>query len=359
MKIMYVNYTMNLGGVETFLVNVCKNMDSKKYEFIFLTYDNSEFYYDNLLKEINCKIIKTKNKNFLENFISTYKIIKQLKPDVVHCNIYFHSIMVMIAAKLAGVKIRITHSHSAMADLEKNNIKKRINKIIQWLLNYFCTSKLACSKEAGNALFGKYDFEIISNGIEFDKFYYNEEMRIKYRKDLKIAKNEIVIGHVGRLEQVKNHKFLLDIFKSILNKNSNYKLILVGSGTLENELKEYSKKLNIKDKVLFLGNRNDINKILNCFDIIVFPSIYEGLPISLVESQANGLKIIASDTISKEVDITNNIKFYSLEKSAKDWANQVLLINKTRKNVKEYINNSDYSIKTTTNKLEKIYNSKY
>lgn len=359
MKIMQVNYKMDIGGIESFLMNVYRNIDREKHEFIFLTYYPHIFDYEKEILKLNGKIIKisTPNSlNIIKHIKEIYNTIKQEKIDIVHCHTYFDSAYVMIAAKLAKVKIRIVHSHTTYG-LNKTGILKKIKWFLsRFIINSLSTHQLACSTEAGKALYGKKKFSIIENGIKIEKFNYNEKHRNSYRKEWKIKNEDFVIGHIGRFDVPKNHKFLIEIYEEIYKINKNSKLILVGSGKLEDEIKKIVNEKKLTKNVIFLGNRNDINEILNAFDIFVFPSLYEGLPVTLVETQANGLKCLISDRISKEIKLTECIKFLSIDKSAREWAETIVNMNIKRINNNKALENSVYNIDNTIKKINKIYN---
>ncbi len=358
MKIMQVNNTMNIGGIESFLMNIYRNINLQKYEFVFLTYNDEKYDFEDEILSLGGKILRISNPNKVSIFrhiYQLYSIMKKEKPDVVHCHTHFNCAYVMFAAACAGIKIRITHSHSTYAKLEKRLIKR-----IKWffsrkIINFFSTNKLACSTEAGEALYNDHKFIVIPNGIDLEKYSFSESKRKELRKKYKIDDNCIVIGHVGRLDIPKNHMFLLEIFKCFLMKNENTKLILVGSGPLENKIKNYIEKAKINDKVIMMGNRNDVYDIYNMFDIFIFPSLYEGLPVTLVEAQANGLQIFASDNISHEIKISENLNFYNLKNTAEQWANNIYYNYKERIESNVVIKNSIYSINNTINELVKIY----
>lgn len=359
MRILQVNNTMNIGGIENFLMNIYRNIDKNKYEFIFLTYNKEKFDYEDEIISLGGKILRISNPNsvsILTHIKELYNAIKKAKVDVVHCHTHFNCAYVMIAAKLANVQVRIAHSHSTYALLEKN-LKKRIKWFVSRnIINKISTIRFACSKEAGQAIYKNKDFIVLPNGIDLKKYSYNKTIRDKLRKKFNIKSDELVVGHVGRIDTPKNHKFLIEIFYNLLKINKNKKLILIGTGPLENEVKLQINKLNIADKVILLGNRKDVYDLYNMFDVFIFPSIYEGLPLTLVEAQANGLVIIASDSISKEIKISNCIDFYSLNKKAEEWAKIVdQKKNFKHKNTLKELEKSSYSINNTINLLEQYY----
>ena len=228
--------------------------------------------------------------------------------------------------------------------------------IARVLIKLNATDKLACSTEAGLALYKNNDFKIITNGIDLKKFYFKEEMRKKYRQELKLREEDIIVGHIGRFDTPKNHKFLVEIMSELVKIDKRYKLILVGSGNLQQEIEDLVKKENLSDNVIFLGNRSDVFHLLNSFDVFDFPSIFEWLPVTLVEVKANCLRSLISSNISKEIKLSECIEFYSLEKGSKKWAQKILNMEKQRIDTKKTLEKSSYSIEKTIEDLEKIYN---
>ncbi len=361
MKIMQVNYKMDVGGIESFLMNVYRNIDRKNYEFIFLTYYDKHFDFEEEINNLGGRIIRIsnpRNVSVVKHIKELLKIFKAERPDVVHCHTYFNSAYVMLAAYLSGIKTRITHSHTTYALREKNIIKKIKWTFSRLLIRLFATDKVACSNEAGQALFGNIKYKIISNGINLEKYFFNKSLREKFRNEWKAFPDTLVIGHVGRIDVPKNHKFLIEIFSSLVNEHDNCKLVMVGTGPLEDQIKGMVKEKNLEDKIIFLGNRSDVNEILNGFDIFVFPSIFEGLPVSLVEAQANGINCLISDVVTKDVAITDLIHYLSLEVSSNDWATKISNFSVKRKNTKKELLSSCYSIESTVKSLVELYTDK-
>lgn len=357
-KIIHVNFTMNIGGIESFLMNVIKNTDSSEYQIILLTYEEGYFDFEDEINSLGCKIIRISSPSKvskLRHVFEMIKIFRQEKPHAVTSHTYFNSSLVMIAALLAGVKKRIVHSHTTYANHKTSLIKKGERTILRKIINLLATKKLACSYEAGEALYKNNNFTIIPNGIDLSKFKFSEGKRSKIRKDLGISKNTIVVGHVGRIELPKNHSFMIDIFEKFQENLPNSILILVGTGKLENEIKSKINQKGLTNKVVLLGNRNDVDLIVNAFDLFLFPSIYEGLPVTLIEIQTNGIPSITSDNVSPEVKITDCIKFYPLTKSASEWAEKMVNIPIKRIDTIDDMNKSQYNINNTVKKLNELY----
>ncbi len=358
-RVLHVIAGMNMGGAETFLMNVFRNINRSKFEFYFLCYGTKKFDYENEIKELGGHIIRMKLHgfvNFWKNISAIKKIIKENKIDVVHAHTYFNSMFAIYAAHECNVKRIITHSHSTFSESNPSIIKKVYFCIAKYIINKYSNIYLACGKDAGESLFYKKNkFSIIYNGIDLDKFIFNRNMREEKRKELKIKDDEFVIGHIGRFDKVKNHNFILQIFDEFLKLKPNTKLILVGDGILKNEIKNKANELGIKNNVFFLGKRKDVNCLYSAMDVLLFPSLFEGLPITLIEAQTNGLPIVASDSIDSNVNITNEIDFFSLNNDASEWATELSKKIGIRYDYIENIKRSEYNMKDNIFKLEKIY----
>lgn len=362
----YGALTTNIGGIESYIISQLRhiNRDVFKYDFL-IAKDSPKVAYEDEIKSYECNIYRDYipwGKSFFGHYYALYKFFKKNKGkyDIVITNIVdFHNINVLIVAKLFGVKTCIAHSHMAN-DLRGNFIRKIFIYINKKIGKYFCDYLFACSDKAGEWLFGdnlwkKKKSLVLKNAIETEKFIFNFNIRNKMRKMLHLE-NNIVIGHTGKFTDQKNHEFIIDIFKEIYDKNNNFRLILVGEGELEEQIKEKVKEMKIEKAVIFLGKRVDINNILQGIDVFLFPSKYEGLPVSLIEAQASGLKCIVSDIVSNEVKITNLVSFISLKEKPLIWASKILEeYNYVRENKYYDIKKAGYDIKTEINFIEKWF----
>lgn len=359
-KILHISGTMNIGGQETFIMNILRNIDKEKYQIDIVVHSNEKGFFDDEIKKLGGQIycITPISKGVIKHCLDLAKVIKKGNYKIIHRHAATTVIWIeMLTAMLCRVKKRIVHSHSKSND--RNQFVHKLNKP---LLNLFTNCRLACSREAGEFLFGeKSQFKIIPNGIKTSDFRYSLKKRKKIRDELKIDEKTLLIGHIGRFTYAKNHTFILKIFKELLNLNSNIKLLLVGHGELENNIKKQIEDMSLKEKIIILENRNDIGIIMSSLDTFVFPSIYEGLPVTLVEAQAAGLYCIISNTISNEVDIIPEIiKRLSINSSATVWAKEILKYH--NKNSREKYNNiikkSSFHINNTVKMLEEIYLAK-
>ena len=326
-RILHVLNGLGSGGAESFIMNVYRNIDREKIQFDFLlrTSNNSSA----LIKEAeklgaNIYILSSFPRHVFKNYLEVKAFFKNHKYEVihVHANALIYITPLIIGRKYHVAK-RILHSHNTntACGVFSNFLHYWNRNFVGLLANEY----LACSNEAGKWMFKERDFLVLNNAIDVEQYVYNYKVRKDIREKLKI-KDKLVFGHVGRFVEVKNHEFLLDIFKKIVEKKSDAILILVGTGKLLNQVKEKSEKLNLQEKVLFMGERNDVNNLLQAMDGFIFPSIYEGLPFTLIEAQAAGLPILASDTVSEDVKITDCIEFCSLNISPSEWADKAVEI---------------------------------
>ena len=262
-------------------MNYYRNIDKDKIQFHFLCdEDSTNIPYEEIEKMGGKVIIIPPYQRLFEYQKELYRIFKENNYKIIHSHINALSVFPLRIAKKAGVPIRIAHSHSTSNKKEwKKNILKMILRPFSKLYanNYF-----ACTEYAGKWLFGKKvverkELNVINNAIDLKKFEFNENTREDLRKELGIKEDVLVIGHVGRFMKQKNHEFLIDVFEKAIKQDDNIYLILVGQGPLEDKIKEMAKEKGIENKILFLGQRNDVNKLYQAMDIFVLPSLYEGL----------------------------------------------------------------------------------
>lgn len=352
------------GGVESVVMNYYRHIDRNKIQFDFICDNDSTNIPYEEIKELGGKVILIppyqkvfKYHNVLKN------ILKNEDYKIVHSHINTLSVFSLFAAKCAGVPVRIAHSHSTTNKKEKN--KNFIKQILRPFSKLFATDYMCCSELAGRWLFGNKEYDkgnvyLLNNAIDLDKFKYNEKVRKGKRKELSISDDTLVIGHVGRFVEQKNHKYLIDIFDEVHKKNKNSILLLAGQGPLMNEIKEKVNKLRLEDNVKFLGQRNDINELYQAFDVFVLPSLYEGLPVVGIEAQATGLLCLFSKEMTKETKVLNTTEFLSLEQSSKKWADTIIK-NKNYKRIDpiKEISKRGFNIEKEKFKLENFYKKLY
>lgn len=346
------------GGVEAVIMNYYRNMDKSKIQFDFICdSDSTNIPYEEIESLGGKVILVPPYQKVFKYQKELVKIFKDNKYNVVHSHINTLSVFPLRAAKKAGVKFRIAHSHSTTNKKEwKKNILKQV---LRPFSKFYATHYMCCSEFAGRWLFGNKTFDkgnvyVLNNAIELDKFKYSEIIRQEKRRELGINDETLVIGHVGRFVQQKNHAFLIDVFNEVHKVNSNSVLILVGQGPLEEEIKEKVKKLGLSNNVKFLGQRIDVNELYQTFDVFLLPSLYEGLGMVLIEAQSAGCYCIASSEVPKEVSVNNFVKFIDLNSDLVVWRDLVLNINKSERKTKNG-ELRDFDIKVQAKTLEEKY----
>lgn len=345
------------GGVESVVMNYYRNIDKNKIQFDFICdSDSTDIPYEEIEKLGGKVILIPPYQKMLKYHKELKRILKNNQYKIVHSHINTLSVFPLFATKRAGVPVRIAHSHSTT---NKKEFKRNILKLLlRPLSKIFATNYMCCSELAGRWLFGNKAYNqgkvyLLNNAIDIEKFIFNEKVRNEIREELNIDENTLVIGHIGRFVETKNHNFLIDVFKSFSDQNKNAILLLIGKGPLQDEIKEKVKKLNLVNNVKFIGQRTDIEKFYQAFDIFVLPSLYEGLGMTLIEAQISGLKCIASNYVPKEAEIIKN-KVEFLDFNIDKWVQECMNIKCDNRKIKtDQIKN--YNIEYKAKELEKIY----
>lgn len=365
-NVLQVGMTRNHGGMETYLLQQWYHLDSTKihYDFVNIT-GEYPIVAENELKSANSQvyIICSRHINPLKHYLQWFKLLKKYKYKykaiVLNTN-SLEYIFPLFLAKIFHIPIRVIHSHNAGFAYHIGIMRQLLLILNHKLMKWSVTDYFACSKKAGQWMFGNNQhFLVINNAIEAEKFKYNIKMREMLRKKWGLE-NNFVIGHIGAFNYQKNHKFLINIFYELQKIEPTSVLMLVGSSVNDDQFiikaKEQVKKLNIENKVLFLGMRNDVPDLMQAMDCFILPSRFEGLPLVAVEAQSAGLKSYLSDVITDEVKITDLVEFISLKESPEHWAKQILSNrNYIRKDMTDEIKKAGYDIKTEIKKIEKFY----
>lgn len=349
------------GGVEAVVMNYYRHIDRTKIQFDFICdEDSTDIPYEEI-ESLGGKVILIPPYQKLFKYHSELKrMLKDVNYKIVHSHINTLSVFSLWAAKCAGVPVRIAHSHSTT---NKKEWKKNLIKhILRPFSKMFATDYMCCSELAGRWLFGDKEYDkgnvyLLNNAIDLDKFKYDKKIRKEKRKELEIKDSTLVIGHVGRFVEQKNHRFLIDIFNEVHKQKEDSILLLVGQGPLMEEIREKVKILGIEDSVKFLGQREDVSELYQAFDVFLLPSLYEGLPVVGVEAQATGLLCVFSDDMTKETKVLDTTKFMSLDKSAEGWVSIILGDYRRfkRHDTRTEITKNNFSIKIEASKLEDKY----
>lgn len=340
-KILMFQDYFYMGGIEKVISDIKNNLNIL-YDIDILSFVNKSNY--NIISLLNKDY-----KNFLiRNILGIYKLNKYLKNnkyDIIHIHCYNSFGLIYAILSYKYNKNIIIHAHNSNIDKDYLYIKHIINNIIKFIFKSNKYKYVAVSESCNKFCFNNKNCLIIPNGVDYSKYKFKNIDRIKYRKLFNIKDSDIVIGQIGRFEIQKNHEFIINLFSKLKN---NYKLILIGEGSLKEKIICQINELNLDSRVIILDNRNDINKLINMFDIFVFPSFYEGFPLCLIENQINGKYVFASNNIDKCTKISNRIKYLDLDINI--WVNEIENI---KENKFKLDNNLD--IKEYINKIKDIY----
>lgn len=365
-KVLNIVHTLNSSGVAAVIYNNYRYIDQSKIQFTIISQRGKEHgekidFFEKKFREIGVKIffVPVKAENLKGNICKTKEIMQSEKYDIVHIHMEEGAATYVALAKFCGIKIRIVHAHLAYPNRE---ILKQIrNVFLKMIVNLFVTHRFACGEFAAESMWGKKMIRkgkvtIINNAVDSDKFDFDRNIREKVRKDLNID-NSFVIGNVARMTYQKNHKFLISLFNNIVEKCDNSILILVGTGVLIDEVKNQIKVLGLEKYVLLLGERDDIAELMQAFDVLLLPSLFEGFPIVGIEAQAASLPCVFSNKITKLVNITNKCDFIDLNESLEEWSYAVIKYRNSseRVSVKNEIVQSGYDLKMEAKKLEWKY----
>lgn len=358
-RVLQIMGIVESGGVEAVIMNYYKHIDKSRVQFDFVVHKGSNPNYIAIVKAMGAKVYEvTPYSNPIGFMKDVYKIIKQGDYRIVHSNMNALSVFPLLVAYLAGVPVRILHNHTT--DTKAEPLRTFIKRLLRPFAKLFANQYWACSKLAGEWMYGKGavesgKVEVINNAIDLQKFAFNQEKRDSLRQELDLT-NSFVVGHVGRFMTQKNHEFLVDIFAEIAREKANAKLLLIGEGVLKSKIERKVKLLGIANRVIFTGARSDVADLYNAMDVFLLPSHYEGLALVGVEAQANGLQYFLSDVITREVEVTDLCHFISLNKSAKEWSDDILSVEgAVRENKLTDISKAGFDITVETKKVEKFY----
>lgn len=359
------------GGISTLTVNIQSLLDRELVNFDYLVFDSSPTFYEEKVYSLNGKkqivdVLRYNNNKLLlyyKKYIGAKELIKKEHYDIVHVDASTPmDVVIGIAAKHAGAKVRILHSHIA-GDNKHSYIRSIYLQICRFAMRSVFTDYFSISVSAAEFMFPKAvvknnSYQLIKNGIIADRYRFDKNERKRERNRLGL-KDKYVIGHVGRFSQEKNHLFLIDVFNSIKSKNRDARLLLIGEGQLKENVQKRVAELGLEKDVILYGTSQEIPSLLSAMDVFVFPSKYEGLGLAAIEAQCSGLPTICSEGIPEEANITDlfkRVQGYNCE----TWAKTILTesIDETRRDRIEDIKNAGYDLKEVANYLQNFYISK-
>ncbi|MEH1966451.1 glycosyltransferase family 1 protein [Nostoc sp.] len=373
-RVLHVVAGMNRGGIETWLMYILRHIDRDRFHMDFLVHTTQPCAYDQEIRTLGSKVISCPHPSRPWLYAHNFKrILRDYGSyDIVHSHVHHFSGYVLCLAKQAGVSVRIAHSHFDSSSIEaKAGWKKRfyIDLMKRWIARY-ATTGLAVSSIAATDLFGlswQTDprWQTLYCGVDLKPFQALVDP-VAVRAEFGIPIDAFVIGHVGRFEQAKNHQFLLDIAAEIIKREPKMHLLLIGDGSLRTNIEQKIIQVGLKDRVILTGARSDVPRlILGVMDVFLFPSLYEGLGLALIEAQAAGLTCVFSDVVPDEADVVKALaRRMSLSEPASAWAEAILAASNTvpkiiQTQAFEIVDQSSFNIQKNIKKLEKIYLGKY
>lgn len=359
MKLLIISTVrFRLNGITSVILNYYRNMKKEDMQIDFVVINEISDTYRKELEGNGSRIFQIdRKKNSFTYYLALKKVLAENSYDIVH--IHGNSAMIlpeMMAAKRAGVPVRIAHSHNTSCS------HVRLHKMLYPLFRRSYTHGFACGQAAGKWMFRDNPFVEIKNGIDLKEYRYEAAVRKLYRKRIN-AENKIVIGHIGNFIEVKNHTFLIDTFAELVKRKENLLLLLISDGPLMEGMKEKTHRLGLDNKVIFLGKTTEVSKYLQAMDLFVLPSLHEGLPVVLIEAQAAGLPCIAADTVSREADLTQHMTFLPIQNPVV-WADALeqkidQLSKQDRTDVSEQwqerIKHAGYDVTVNADRMKELY----
>lgn len=359
-RILHVIGSLEIGGSQAMIMNIYRNIDRNQIQFDFIIDVNQGGFFEREVKELGGIIYRVpafKGNNYAEVKNAWNSFLKEhTEYKILHSHIRSYASIYLPIAKKYGLKT-IIHSHSTSNGRGIKAIAKSIMQYpLRWQADYF----FGCSKKSGEWLFGRKvvegdRFYVIKNAIDTVIYRANDRIREQYRVKLNIGDSQKVFVHIGRLHEAKNHMFLLDIFKEVVRENYNAVLLLVGDGELHKKIENRINELRLDNNVIMLGARSDVANILQAADCFLFPSSWEGLPVTVVEAQAAGLPCLISDKITDEVNITTLVKKLPIDQGVNCWVEAIHKISMDKYDVTEQICEAGFDIKKSAKWLEDFY----
>ena len=361
-RILHVIGRMNRGGAETMVMNLYRAIDRTQFQFDFVSFSDSKGDYDEEIIALGGKIYQIVSSNplarmfKLEQFLKTHSEYK-----IVHCHTLLSNAFHTLAAKRANVPYRISHSHNTRNQTKQSLITKYYENWAIKNIRKNSTHFFACGDEAAGFLFpGIENVTIIPNSVDARYFASIADNNKDYlRKEFQLTEQTLIILQLGRLNEVKNHVFSIEVAEQLKNAGIDFRMVFAGQGELKETLEQKVKILGLENEIVFLGLRTDVPYLLAGSDIMLMPSLFEGFPVVLVESQASGVPALIADTISKEVDLgTELVYFESLDQSPEIWANSILEISSKKglgKNRVSILKKKRFDINESVRTLTDLY----
>ncbi|MBR3041818.1 MAG: glycosyltransferase [Eubacterium sp.] len=375
-KVLLTKNLLTMDGATKIVYDLIHEMDKETDDISFDWFLYSPDGHDNVkrFREMGCRIFldktqkerkkKSKLLYFATKYIKIIKFLKKQKYDVIHINTDdMFRFDLLIAARIAGVPVRIIHSHNSQGENMKGiRGKKFLQNAAKVLVEHNATELVACSESAAKWMYTKKGAKravVLNNGIDVEKYRYNEEWRKNIRHQLGVADNEVLLGNIGRLSEQKNHAFLIKSFAALTEKCPKAKLLIIGEGPLLPDIKAEIAELGIGDRVILIEKTDNANEYYSAMDLFVMTSIHEGLPLVGVEAQAAGLSCVFSDAITRELMISDKVSFLALSEGEDKWAEALEKVIESPalvdRNRADMVRDKGYDITSSAEKLKRLY----
>ena len=359
-KVLIIAAKLCIGGAEKVARDIALMDTSGEFEYHYVVFGDDVGEYEHQLQSRGCRIIHLPEpaENYIAYWRSLRTLLKQERYHAVHAHTMFNCGWAMLLAKFSGVPVRIAHSHSALTN-GGGMVKTVYEKLMRGLILTCSTDLIGCGDKAGRRLFGEKAWDkrgqLVLNGIDVASFAYNTQIRNAIRKQLALS-DRFVLGHAGHLAEVKNQSFLLDLMPEVLKRRPDAMLLLLGEGGDRAMLEQKIRDMGLENHVIMTGNVSNVADYLSAMDVFVFPSLFEGTPLSILEVQANGLPCVISDSVPPDVFLTDLIHPLSLQAPKNVWLDMIL--NQQRRDMQRYseqLRGSDYAVETAMEKIYTIY----
>lgn len=362
LRVLMLFTILNRGGAEAMVMNYYREIDRSKVQFDFVVHREEKGDYEDEVTALGGRIYRMmplrphtigKYKRQIANFFDEHPDYQIIHGQCSESGYFFYK-----EAAKRGIPVIIAHAHNSHVKID---VKWFFRTWMKYKMRPYLTYYFSCGEEASEWLFGKNLAQkaiIMKNAIDSSMYIFDEETRTRKRKELKIEDSNMAVCHVGRFDKVKNHSFIVDIFAELLKKKPEAKLMLIGEGDLLAQTKKKVHDCGIEGQVMFLGVRRDVNELMQAADVLVFPSLFEGLPVTLVEAQCTGLPCVISDSIPSEVAFTDLVEQISLGESADKWAERLLTaagIKHARASYPHEISKAGFDIKGNATWLQNFY----
>ncbi|MCM1537897.1 MAG: glycosyltransferase family 1 protein [bacterium] len=319
-RVLHVVGSMHPGGMENFIMNLYRNIDRNRVQFDFVVHADGDAAYEREIREMGGTMYRLPRltSHPAANLKGLYRIVKNGHYKVVIRHTPNALVAPQVYAAARAGAFSICHSHNT------TDPKKLLHHIGKVLMKHGKIGRFACSKDAGTWMFGNRDCVVVHNAIDIDRFCFSQEKRVRIRTEFE-WKDRHIYGHVGNFIGSKNHAFLLAVYREIARIDDCAAFVCIGDGELKEQICQEAERMEIRDRIFFTGIRHDVDAFLSAMDVLVFPSLFEGLPLTLIEAQAAGLPCLVSEAVDKGVEVANGlVSWKSLDETPQAWAEKAV-----------------------------------